>query len=72
MVKKDDVTAKGDGRWITITPLDPAIAGQMAIVLNVAAQCAREGDSGKALRLKQAHDEIRRILTESYPDEQAP
>ncbi len=60
------------GRWVTITPLDPAIAAHLTTILGVAADLARDGNELSRLRciqLKVAHDEIRRNLTESYPDE---
>ena len=56
------------GGWVTVRQLDPSVAVHLALVVAVAAECAREGDVSKALRLKHAHDEIRHLLTESYPD----
>ena len=58
--------------WVHVTPLDPAIAVQLRVVLSVAAGLARSGEGGTALRLRAAYDEIRRLLTESYPDERTP
>lgn len=55
--------------WVTLTPLEPEIRDQLAVILKIAASLARHGDSARATLLRDAHDEIRRLLTESYPDE---